>query len=121
MAIPPAPTTARLVRRRAYSRQSRQAVTVLGQLIRIGRIERALSVQGLAERLGVSRDLVQRIEHGDPRCGIGVALEAATIVGVPLFDADRTRLTEQAERGTEKLRLLPKAVRKRATGVNDDF
>ena len=106
---------------RTYSRHGREAVAVLGQLIRIARIERKLSVAALAERAGVSRDMIQRIEHGDPRCGIGVVFEAAAIVGVPLFDEDRGRLTLRAAEQEEKLRLLPKAVRKTHTVVKDDF
>ena len=54
---------------------------MLGQLIRINRIERKLSVAQLAERVGASRDLMQRIEKGDPRCGIGIVFEAAASRG----------------------------------------
>ena len=38
---------------RPYSRYSREAVVVLGQHIRINRIEQKLSVQELAERVGI--------------------------------------------------------------------
>jgi transcriptional regulator with XRE-family HTH domain len=106
---------------RAYSRYGREAVTVLGQLIRINRIERKLSVAQLAERVGVSRDMMQRIELGDPRCAIGVAFEVAAIVGVPLFEEDRNKLTRRVAEQEEKLRLLPKAVRKTRVVVKDDF
>lgn len=106
---------------RTYSRYGREAVAVLGQLIRINRIERKFSVAQLAERVGASRDLIQRIEQGDPRCGIGLAFEAAAIVGVPLFEENRSRLTLRLNEHEEKLRLLPKSVRKKATVVKDDF
>ncbi len=110
----PAPT-------RAYSRYGREAVVVLGQLIRINRIERKLSVAQLAERVGASRDLLQRIERGDPRCGIGIAFEAATIVGVALFEENGGRLTMRVAEQAEKLRLLPKSIRKTRAVVKDDF
>jgi transcriptional regulator with XRE-family HTH domain len=106
---------------RTYSRYGREAVTLLGQLIRIARIERKLSVAELADRAGVSRDLMRRIEQGDPRCGIGAVFEAAAIVGVPLFEADRASLTGRLAEHEEKLRLLPKAVHKTRTAVKDDF
>jgi transcriptional regulator with XRE-family HTH domain len=106
---------------RTYSRYGREAVTVLGQLIRINRLERKLSVAQLAERVGVSRDMMQRIELGDPRCAIGVAFEAAAIVGVPLFEEDRSKLTMRLAEQEEKLRLLPKAIRKTRVVVKDDF
>ena len=107
---------------RAYSRQGREALTALGQLIRIHRIEKKMSVLDLAERLGVSRDMMQRIEKGDPRCGIGSVFEAAVIVGVPLFEEEPGRLSEMKARYVEKLSLLPKAIRKTSSKViKDDF
>lgn len=114
-------TTERSRITRTYSRYGREAVTVLGQLIRINRLERKLSVAQLAERVGVSRDMMQRIELGDPRCAIGVAFEAAAIVGVPLFEENRSKLTMRVAEQEEKLRLLPKAVRKTRVVVKDDF
>ena len=106
---------------RAYSRQTREAAGLLGQLIRAARIERQMSVQELATRIGASRDLMQRIEQGDPRVGLGVAFEAAVVVGVPLFIAEPSRLASERARMNEKLSLLPKAVHKRDGGVKDAF
>lgn len=106
---------------RTYSRYGREAITILGQLIRTHRIERKISVAQLAERTGVSRDLMQRIEKGDPRCGIGIVFEAASIVGVPLFEADRSRLASHIAEQAEKLTLLPKSVRRAKVTVKDDF
>jgi transcriptional regulator with XRE-family HTH domain len=106
---------------RTYSRYGREAVVVLGQLIRINRIGRKLSVAQLAERVGVSRDMMQRIEQGDPRCGIGIVFEAAAICSVPLFEEDRSRLTMRVTEQEQKLRLLPKSIRKTKTVVKDDF
>jgi transcriptional regulator with XRE-family HTH domain len=95
---------------------------MLGGLIRIGRIERRLSVAELAGRVGISRDMMQRIEHGDPRCAIGAVFEAASVVSVPLFEEDRGRLTMRLSDQSEKLRLMPKSVRgKTRTAVKDDF
>jgi transcriptional regulator with XRE-family HTH domain len=106
---------------RTYSRQTREAAILLGQLIRAARIERQLSVKELGERIGASRDLVQRIEQGDPRVGLGVAFEAANVVGVPLFNAEPSRLAGERARLDEKLKLLPKAVHKRDSRVKDAF
>src|SRR3546814_11908451 len=66
---------------RSYSRYTREAVRLLGGLIRARRIERRLSVEDLATSSGVSRDMMRRIEQGDPRCAIGLVFEAAAIVG----------------------------------------
>lgn len=115
-------TTQRSTNARTYSRYAREAVTLLGNLIRINRIERRFSVQELAERVGISRDMMQRIEQGDPRCGIGLVIEAAAIVGVPIFDADSSnKLTMHIKEQEDKLRLLPKAIHKTRAVVKDDF
>ncbi|SFU21830.1 helix-turn-helix transcriptional regulator [Mesorhizobium sp. YR577] len=74
---------------RIYSRYSSDAAKLLGQSIRLARIERKLTVEGLAERAGLSRGLVQRIERGDMGCAIGAVFETAAIVGIRLLDADQ--------------------------------
>jgi DNA-binding XRE family transcriptional regulator len=94
---------------------------LLGQLIRRARIERKITAAELAERAGVSRGLVQRIEKGDPGCAIGAVFESAAIVGVRLFDADRTTLANLISANMATLALLPKAVRSAATETRDDF
>jgi ribosome-binding protein aMBF1 (putative translation factor) len=61
---------------------------LLGALIREARNERKLTAQELADRAGISRGLLQRIEKGNLKCEIGAVFEAATIVGIKLFEAD---------------------------------
>lgn len=115
---------------RAYSRYSLEAIALLGQLIRAGRIERKITGAEMASRMGASRALIQRIEKGDPGCAIGAVFEAASITGVPLFETDRGQVTVDANRGRlddhravtgEMLRLLPKRARKSKRVVKDDF
>lgn len=101
---------------------SRDALALLGQLIREGRVARRLSAAELSERAGISRQLLHRIERGDPRCAIGAVFEAATIVGVTLFEAEPARLAERRLEHGARLALLPKAVRHGAPQtVPDDF
>ncbi len=113
---------------RAYSRSALEGIALLGQLIRIGRIERKLTAQDLAARAGISRALLYRIEQGDPACSIGAVFEAATIVGVPLFDPHqesgrtlRDLRNVLAHDTARRLTLLPKKVRTSAKVVKDDF
>ncbi|MGE0769781.1 MAG: helix-turn-helix transcriptional regulator [Hyphomicrobiaceae bacterium] len=108
-------------RRRTYSRITQEALTLLGSQIRLARKQRRLSEAGLAERIGVARSTLQLIEKGDPRVEIGLAFEAASIVGVPLFQPEATTLAPQIERTQDKLLLLPHAVRERRKEVKDDF
>jgi DNA-binding XRE family transcriptional regulator len=106
---------------RTYSRYAREAAQLLGMLIHNARIERALTVAEVAERAGVSRGLVHRIEKGDMGCSIGAAFEVAAIVGVRLFDAEPTTLTKHLAAARDKLTLLPKAARAGAKAVKDAF
>jgi transcriptional regulator with XRE-family HTH domain len=106
---------------RAYSRYSREAALLLGQIIRRARIERKLTAQELAERAGISRGLVQRIEKGDPGCAIGAAFEVAAIVGVRLFDSEQAALSGAISANATTLALLPKAARRARVEVKDDF
>jgi transcriptional regulator with XRE-family HTH domain len=113
------PTVPRPLSGKTYSRATLQAVELLGKMIRASRIERRWSVQELASRVGVSRDLIQRIEHGDPRGGIGTAFEAATLVGLPLFEQEPGRLGRPIAEQDAKLRLLPRSVRRKRSLVDD--
>lgn len=107
--------------KRTYSRYTSGASLLLGRLIRAARKERKLTAQELAERAGISRGLLQRIEKGDLKCEIGAVFEVAAIVGVRLFDADQTTLTKHLRQTEDKLALLPKSIRKKAIAVRDDF
>jgi transcriptional regulator with XRE-family HTH domain len=106
---------------RTYSRYSHDATALLGGLIRAARKERKLTTQEVADRAGISRGLLQRIEKGDLKCQIGAAFEVATIVGVKLFDADASTLAKHLRQTEDKLTLLPKSVRKKSKVVRDDF
>lgn len=106
---------------RTYSRYSRDAVALLGGLIRSARKERKLTAAEVAERAGISRGLLQRIEKGDLKCEIGAVFEVATLVGVTLFDADKTTLSKHLRHTQDKLALLPKSVRKTTKLIDDDF
>lgn len=118
----------------AHSRQVREAASLLGLMIRNARIERGMTVTETAERAGVSRGLVGRVERGDPACALGTVLELAVIVGLSLFaddqEAERDRLAERLSVERERRALLPKTARRSRVsasggdggkGVVDDF
>lgn len=106
---------------RTYSRYSLEAVSLLGLLLRTRRIEKKIGTQTLAERAGISRDLLHRIEKGDPRCEIGVVFELAAILGVPLFEPESSALQARTREVQQRLALLPKAVHAPRGEVKDDF
>lgn len=108
-------------RKRTYARQTRQALSILGKLIRIGRMERGMTAQELADRAGISRTTLHNIERGAPGAEIGAVFEAASLAGVRLFEDSDTALRAENARLEEKLTLLPKRVRASGTPVDDDF
>lgn len=106
---------------KVYSEHSKNSITLLGKLIQVARKEHKLTTQEVADRAGISRNFLQRIEKGDPKCNIGAFFEVATIVGVKLFDADETSLNKHIRQVEDKLTLLPKAIHKKKRKVDDDF
>ncbi len=106
---------------RTYSHYAKDAARLLGLLIRSGRTERGMTVAEAAERAGISRGLVHRVENGDMGCSLGAAFELAALAGVRLFEAEPTTLTKHLAMARDKLVLLPKAVHQRMGKVDDDF
>ena len=105
---------------RTFSPLTAEAFRLLGARIRLARRERRWTLQELADRVGVTAVTMRKVERGDPSVRLGVAFEAATLTGVPLFHEDRSRRRLEAERIDDRLAVLPKYVR-RPVEVNDDF
>lgn len=105
---------------RPYSPLTIEAGRLLGSHIATARRERRWTAAELAERVGVSRPTIHKIERGDLTVAIGAAFEAATILGVPLFGDDPTRRRLEAARLDDRLAVLPRTVRRPAR-VRDDF
>ena len=95
---------------RPYSHYAKDAAALLGQLIRKARVDRKMTTEDLADRAGLSRGLLRRIENGDLGCTLGAAFEAAAIAGVPLFDADERALASAVASNSAVMTLLPKSV-----------
>lgn len=107
--------------KRAYSRITREASILLGKSIKLGRQKRKLTASDLADRAGITRNTLRKIEKGDLSCEIGLVFEVATLVGVRLFDAENATLLTQIDRVDSKIALLPKQVRKSNRVIDDDF
>ena len=103
------------------SRYAKQALGIFGAQIRVLRLEQGISAEVLAERAGVSRGLVHRVETGDPGVSMGAAFELAAVLGLPLFEDEPSRLGPALKRTETTLKLLPKAARRPRKAVNDDF
>ncbi len=106
---------------RTYSPYAVEAALLLGAQIRLARRERRWSQQELADRAGITRETVRKVERGDVSVGLGTAFEAAALTGVPLFHEDRSRLTLDLDRTRDRSALLPQRVRTPKGEVKDDF
>ena len=106
---------------RPYSKYAQEAVKLLGRQIRLARKHRRWSESELAERAGIARATLQRIEKGDMACTIGLVFEVATLVGIKLFDADREVLQWRIAQTEERIALLPKHIHPARKAVDDDF
>ncbi|GAU07627.1 helix-turn-helix transcriptional regulator [Desulfoplanes formicivorans] len=106
---------------RTYSRSTREAGQLLGNLIRLGRKERRMTQAELAQRAGISVGTLRKIEQGDLKCEIGLVFEAAVLVGVKLFEVDPIPMGLLTERVEDKLALLPKRIDKHDAEAKDDF
>ncbi|NRA86730.1 MAG: helix-turn-helix transcriptional regulator [Rhizobiales bacterium] len=107
--------------KRTYSAYSQDAMSLFGTTIRAERKAKKMTEPELAERVGVSRSFIQRLERGDITCGIGLVFETAYILGIPLFEAVPSRLTNQIQNVRDRLTLLPKTIRIKTKAINDQF
>lgn len=106
---------------RTYSRYVMEAAALLGKQIKLRRKQRKWTEHELAERAGIARATLQKIEKGDMTCAIGLVFEVAALVGVKLFDAEAASLSAHLARTDDRLSLLPKSVHNSKKGVDDDF
>lgn len=54
----------------------------LGERIRLARLRRKLSTVLFAERMGVSRETLRRLEAGDPNIALGTYMRALRVLGL---------------------------------------
>jgi len=104
--------------RRTYSKYTVEATTLLAAQIKLGRKERGWTEEEAAERAGISRSTLRKIEQGELGTAIGLVFEVATLVGVKLFD-DPVPIRTQREHVQDKIALLPQRIR--LPEVDDDF
>jgi transcriptional regulator with XRE-family HTH domain len=98
-----------------------EALRLLAASIKAGRLRRRWSINELAQRVGVSHPTIIKVERGDPTVAIATVLEAATLVGVALFDPDPVARLRHLGALTVELSLLPKAGRQSTAVADDDF
>jgi transcriptional regulator with XRE-family HTH domain len=105
----------------SYSRQTIEVARILGLEVARARRQRRWTTKELADRAGISPSTLSKVEHGDPTVALGTAFEVASLLGIPLFEADRDERQALIVRGSEHLALLPKRIRHPEEPVHDAF
>ena len=105
---------------RTYSRETLRALAYLAAQISMARKERRFTEAEMAERVGISRSTLRAIEEGSAKVEIGLMLETAFLLGVPIF-GDEGVSGADLGRIRDRLALLPQAVRRRGKDIDDDF
>jgi transcriptional regulator with XRE-family HTH domain len=106
---------------RHYMTSTTDAARVLGQQIAIARRSQRRTAEDVAERAGITRVTLRKVERGDPTVSIGTVFEVAGVLGVSLFGAQGRELAELAARGERELALLPSRIDTVTHEVDDDF
>jgi transcriptional regulator with XRE-family HTH domain len=108
-------------KKRSYARYTIAAAELLGTMVQLERKSRRMTARDMAARLGVDRETLARLEHGDPKVELGLAFEACALLGIPLFEEDAQGLAMRLDEAGKRLALLPTRVRSRQVSVSDDF
>ena len=106
---------------RTYSPQAAEAAQLLGNRIRLARLERRWTMEELAERVGINHVTMSKVERGDLSVGLGATFEAAVLAGVPLFHVDAESREQEARNVETRLALLPKRARRPMRNISNDF
>ena len=77
----------------------------LGRSIRLKRLEKGLSQNALAARLGVERKWVIRLEAGNPKAEFGLVLKLLDALDLRATLTDEDRSESERNRRTEPSRL----------------
>ena len=86
-------------------------MTAFGERLRLARLRRKISTVQMAERMGVSRDTLNRLEKGDPNIALGTYSRALRVLRL---DADLDKLADDDELGRKLQDLDLEAPRRRS-------
>lgn len=89
-------------------------MTALGGRLRLARKRRKITTIQMAERMGISRDTLNRLEKGDANIALGTYLRALRVLGLDR-DLDLLARDDELGRKLQDLELEP-ATRTRPAG-----
>lgn len=76
----------------------------LGERLKLARLRRELPTVLFAERLGISRDTLNRLEKGDPNIALGTYMRALRVLGLDK-DIDTVARDDELGRKLQDLKL----------------
>lgn len=76
--------------------QTQRRAEALGERLRLARRRRRISLADLAKRVGVNRETLARLEHGDLTTSLGVLARVLAVLGM---EEDLDRLAGEDELG----------------------
>lgn len=79
-------------------------LSALGERLRLARMRRNLTTELFAERMGVSRETLRRLEKGDHRIAIGTYMRALRVLGLD-GDIDAVAADDELGRKLQDLSL----------------
>ena len=97
--------------KRALSPSQQRTLTTLGENIKYARLRRDLSSEQIAERAGISRNTLIKIEKGDEGVAIGYYFRVLAVLGL---DKDILLVAKDDELG-RRLQDVKLTVKKRAS------
>lgn len=68
-----------------FSYPVQESLSLIGKTIYLARKEAKLSMSALAQRAGLERKTIARIEKGDPNVGLGIFLTIVWLLDIPLL------------------------------------
>ncbi len=66
---------------KVFSMRTRKALQALGANVKTARLKRRISIEGFAERVGVSKRTIMRLEKGESGVSIGTLAMACLVLG----------------------------------------
>lgn len=87
--------------------KQQRTLETLGENIKLARLRRDLTAEQVAERAGISRTTLTRVEKGDPGTSIGIYLKVLFVLGL---DQDLVKVAEDdlLGRRLQDAKLIPK-------------
>lgn len=115
----------KLDRTKATPLSVQDAIKEIGSLIACARKEKHWTQAELAQRIGVNRMTVVRIEKGLPEVATGLYFTAAWLLGLPILTwqamGEERSDTVVGDLLTKLKKTLPRRVRRGRPTINNDF